>query len=242
MQAQSLFFIDFDGVICDSLPECYETSRRAYPLWRGDEETAHLPTDSDSRARFRAMRPLIRRGGDYLILQRALSQGIDLTSQEAFDHFARPYLPEKAAMEELFQNCRANFLSKEPERWFSLNPIYPGMKELLTPHRLNPMVLILSTKPSHFIHQILSFHGLQWPEEEILCAQKREKIEMIDELLDQREAADTYLLDDQLSHLLASSRHQVHPLLAAWGYLLDPWKSDSRVRTVDMDTFSELLR
>ena len=79
-----LVFLDFDGVICDSLPECYTVSLAAYyGLFRKSE----VPKDASGATEtvFRRFRPYIRRGGDYLFIQMAIHQGIRLESQEDFD-------------------------------------------------------------------------------------------------------------------------------------------------------------
>ena len=79
-----LVFLDFDGVICDSLPECYEVSLAAY---YGIYLKTTVPDDTavDTLKVFRHFRPYIRRGGDYLFIQLAIHQGISLESQEDLD-------------------------------------------------------------------------------------------------------------------------------------------------------------
>ena len=60
-----LLFLDFDGVICDSEPECFESSSVAYRKLKSPE---NVSKSLEHRSLFRQLRPLIRSGEDYLVI------------------------------------------------------------------------------------------------------------------------------------------------------------------------------
>ncbi len=161
-----LVFLDFDGVVCDSLPECSEVSRRAYHgFYLG--EAVPAPNVDDERS-FRQLRPFIRSGGDYLFIQMCLHRSMNIGNQADFDAVVgnNPSLGE--TFHELFYQARRELLATDPDLWYALNPLYPGMRELLAQLGSDPNMLILSTKEADFIGKILRFNGIPWDAGRIL--------------------------------------------------------------------------
>jgi hypothetical protein len=77
-----IFCIDFDGVICDSLAECYLSSAYALGL---SIDLRNLMVDPIYRS-FQKCRPFVRSGEDYIMIQHWLHQGRKLPAdQKEFD-------------------------------------------------------------------------------------------------------------------------------------------------------------
>lgn len=72
--------LDFDGVIVDSINECLATALNAYTRFCGkDQFCTDLRLVPEGLAdAFRSMRPLIRRGEDYVFLIQAFEEQRDL--------------------------------------------------------------------------------------------------------------------------------------------------------------------
>jgi phosphoglycolate phosphatase-like HAD superfamily hydrolase len=240
----SLIFLDFDGVICDSLPECYLTSRLAWEKLNGracdPAEAYNTVPDANHAKAFRLLRPFIRDGGDYLLLQHALSQGKTLSSQEDFDQFAETQKAFHKASLTLFQECRAELLDYDRSRWFDLNPLFDEIPSLL---RLaaRGAGFILSTKPEHFIREILHHHGITWRADRIICSGKRPKVDIITELLEKGESTRAYFVDDQIDHLLYPHDERITCLLASWGYILPQWLEEKSVPAVSLSQLEMLI-
>jgi phosphoglycolate phosphatase-like HAD superfamily hydrolase len=235
-----LVFLDFDGVICDSLPECYAVSRAAfYGLYLGSPEPE---TAQGDEALFRRLRPYIRRGGDYMFIQLALREGIDPRSQADFDAL----IAERRELDDhfhgLFYRARHELLAAEPERWYALNPLYPGMAELLGRYGGDGRFLILSTKEAAFIEKILAFNGIAWDASRICCSGKEEKRSFIDRIMDERMAERAIFIDDQIDHFKGASRHELRCLLADWGYVREDWLEDTRTEHVTLGQLDTLFR
>lgn len=213
-----LVFLDFDGVICDSLPECYAVSQAAYfGLYLGRKIPPSGPEDERT---FRQLRPYIRRGGDYLFIQHCLQRHLVIASQKDFDAVIQEEHGLDDTFHELFYKARRELLASDPQRWHELNPLYPGLKALLLKHGSHGDTLILSTKEADFIAKILAFNGIPWDASNIYCSGKERKLDFIDRVMDELGASQATFVDDQIDHFRGSSTHPVRCLLADWGYVL----------------------
>jgi phosphoglycolate phosphatase-like HAD superfamily hydrolase len=231
-----LVFLDFDGVICDSLPECYAVSLDAYynlylktadpatQIPAASQGTAESAVDSCTvEGLFRRMRPYIRRGGDYLFIQLAIHKGIRLESQADFDALVSSHHELDDPFHEIFYKARNALFRSDPARWYSLNPLYPGLREFLLRHSQHGDYLILSTKEAGFISEILRHHGIDWNLERIYCSGKERKLGFIDRIMDERGGHEAVFIDDQVDHFAGRARHPVRCLLADWGYIIPQW-------------------
>ena len=79
--------LDFDGVICDSIDECFISSWTAYFTLYLGRQPAYMPIGL--RRDFARLRPLIRGGEDFMLIQEILEQGGTASRQPEFDAFAR---------------------------------------------------------------------------------------------------------------------------------------------------------
>lgn len=234
-----LFFLDFDGVLCDSLPECYAVSRAAYyRMHLGAEEP---PDSARDEAAFARMRPFIRRGADYLLLQAAIRENLKLESQEDFDALAAREVDRDEVFQELFYRARRELLETDPNRWYKLNPLYPGIAEMLLRNRRNHDVLILSTKEAPYILEILRHNDVDWKKSQVYCSGKAPKLGFIDRILDERKADSAVFIDDQIDHFRGASEHPIRCLLADWGYIRADWLASGRTETISLKGLPEIL-
>lgn len=236
-----LVFLDFDGVICDSLPECYAVSRAAYfSLYLG---VAIPEPKAEDEQTFRQLRPYIRRGGDYLFIQHCLQRHLVIASQKDFDAVIQEEQGLDDTFHELFYKARRELLASDPQRWHELNPLYPGLRQLLQTHGGDGDVLILSTKEADFIARILAFNGIAWDSSRIYCSGKERKLAFIDRVMDELGAGQAVFVDDQIDHFKGTSTYPVRCLLADWGYVMPGWTEATReesagVASVRVETVS----
>ncbi len=102
---KGLVFLDFDGVICDSLLECLVSSWQGYyRLHLGKRETAVPIT---LRREFSKLRPYVRAGEDFILIQELINNKIPIRSQEQFDSQLAVRGEERMARyKELFYTAR----------------------------------------------------------------------------------------------------------------------------------------
>ena len=87
MGSNKLIFLDFDGVICDSIAETLVSSWLAYYKYIKKQ----IPTSMtcNFKKRFSIMRPLIRSGEDYILIQDILYHSLSVSNQQDFDRLLK---------------------------------------------------------------------------------------------------------------------------------------------------------
>ena len=213
-------FLDFDGVLCDSIPECFVSSYRAYRELLLGETITSIPLRDKTLAY--AYRPFIRIGEDFPLIHDIIRRGLVIGCQEDFDReIERAGEVTMAYYGRLFYQAREEFLAQDRKLWLDLNPLFPGMAELLTRTLDNKNVYILSTKKPPFIREILLHHGIDWDLSRILYPEDKTKKDVIESIIGEGEAL---FVDDQLDHLLlAAENKNITGRLAVWGYVKEPW-------------------
>ncbi|MFP4384392.1 MAG: HAD family hydrolase [Spirochaetia bacterium] len=231
-------FLDFDGVLCDSVQECFVSSWLAYHSVRTLEPVNSIPCQV--KEKFYTYRPLIRTGADYVLLQKALDKGIPLTSQKDLDDLQEHIGSETmAGYREAFYSVREFLLENHREFWISLNPLFecfiPGLKAAVR----EPEYTIISTKKSSFLAEILNSNNIRWPADRIIDSGKERKLSIIGTLLTDTDRA--VFIDDQIDHLLGNTDNRIKPKLAEWGYIKDEWLDQTEVDTIGKEELLSLL-
>lgn len=241
-----LLVLDFDGVVCDSERECFASSWLTYRELcahgaAGEPAPRRGPQRITLRARrrFRELRPLIRSGEDYVVIQHLLAR------EEAEPQFRAP------AAQEAFDGCRGalggariaaykralaatrdRFLQRDRAGWLALNRIYPHVHALLTRCDL-ANVRILSTKAAPLVREILRANAIRLPDAAVFHAASNpdgsdtRKLDVIAALLDALPGASALFVEDQLDHLLGNDDARIATYLADWGYVLPHWLAQS---------------
>lgn len=231
-------FLDFDGVLCDSLEECYQSSWLAFKsILPTEKEVPSAPDDTVWRDAFRTCRPFIRSGEDYVLLHKLLSEDKQINSQEEFDIELRRHSPkEMKAMKDMLYSVRDTLISLHEDLWMSWNPLYPGIEAALNSIKDFDTVYILSTKKASFIARILAFYGVNWNTDRILYTGSEKKLSIIEKICADEPAI---LIDDQVDHL-----DYDHPscqcYAALWGYISDEGAAQAK-RGLDLPEALNLL-
>jgi phosphoglycolate phosphatase-like HAD superfamily hydrolase len=236
-----LLILDFDGVVCDSIEECFVSSWIAYfNLYRG-EHPAKVPVTL--RADFGRLRPFIRTGEDYLVIQEALFDGVDLSRQDDFDGFAESEGAEKLrTFKELFTRARNELLEKDRKFWLSLNRVYPHVLSIFGRLPQEAPVHILSTKMPQFIKEILSYSRIHIPEDHIHESATKDKLVRVERLLAEGDFDRVIFIDDQIDHLRGNTNPKISVYLASWGYVKPEWLSGAHgVPLIDEEGFIRLV-
>lgn len=241
-------FIDFDGVICDSAAEClfsswaaYERLARSADSGPADRPPAPRAVPVALRQRFMQLRPFIRAGDDYVLIQHLLAGGRMPSRQDEFDQARRDAGPRTLARyADALNRVRQELMAHDRSHWLRLNPLYPGMAQLLRTADWET-TCILSTKRPPYIEAILDFHEVAPPPGAILHADSASKLEMVAMALNRRQAERAALVDDQLDHLVGNGDARIDVYLADWGYAKPEWLADPRVPTISRNELEGLM-
>ncbi len=219
---RSLLVLDFDGVICDSIDECFVSSWIAYYELYRREHAPQVPVRL--RAEFARLRPFIRSGEDFVLIQSILSKGVPVPDQAAFDAAA-----ERAGVEtlrtyrELFYAARRDLLSRDRAFWLSLNRIYPHIVAAFALLPVDAPVHILSTKRLEYITETLSEAHIHFPHARIHLSPTSTKLPTVEALRVAGGFERAVFVDDQIDYLLGNDNPQVDAYLASWGYVKPEW-------------------
>lgn len=216
----SLLFLDFDGVICDSLDECFVSSWIAY--YEKYKSAVPDRIDLEYRRQFDSLRPLIRNGEDYLVIHHALASGQSITDQSEFDH--RIESVGDVSMKQfraLMYEVRKGLVEHSRDYWLGLHAMFSWLMPTLAAAAEHPCVYILSTKRKEYILELLD--GVPIDRARVLSSNGRPKTEIITEYLDATAADNAVFVDDQIDHLRMVGDKRIRPLLAEWGYVKPEW-------------------
>jgi phosphoglycolate phosphatase-like HAD superfamily hydrolase len=226
---EGLIFLDFDGVICDSLLETLVSSWRGYYLLRGEAEPAAMPVSL--RRDFARLRPYVRAGEDFILIHELIAAKTRIHSQESFDAQAERRGAETIARyREAFYAARRDLLDSHRDYWVGLNHLYPHMSSGLARWVSYPSLYILSTKRADYIVEILTAKAIDMDPQRVLSCGAREKKNTILGVLERRQAERALFIDDQIDHLASDWARdpRIVGCLAAWGYVQQQWLKDPR--------------
>jgi hypothetical protein len=227
---QSAVFLDFDGVICDSVLECLVSSWTAYYRCRRTPSPTAVPLEL--RGRFTNLRPFARTAEDFVLIQELLDSGRQPQSQEEFDQERNARRDRLDRYRRLMYAVRGELLRKDPGRWFALHRLYPHVRQALPLWIPRKGFHILSTKRPRFIHAILHHYGFRMDRRRILPCLAGGKQRTIARTMQRKGIRLALFVDDQPDHLrperegrIAAGR-EVQRALASWGYLREEWLRD----------------
>ena len=230
--------LDFDGVVCDSLRECFATALATYeelhpesPLIRrlrgrcGDGRWHGLDVADDPIAiSFEAMAPLGNRAEDFGVALRAVEGFLELTDQGAYNAFYATIDGEwlerfHAAFYEQRDRARAFDL----HGWVDLHRSYPAFHELLR-RRSSETTLALATakdrRSAELLLDRMGIGGLFAPEQvydKETGTSKTAHLTAISRYTGADFEAITFV-DDKVNHLETVAPLGVRPVLAGWGH------------------------
>ena len=178
---ERVLVLDFDGVICDSIDECFVSSWTAYHTLYLGRQPAYMPIGL--KRDFARLRPLIRGGEDFMLIQEILEQGGTSSRQSEFDAFARAAGERKMKLfHDLFYQARGELLEKDRQSWLAMNRIYPHVVSAFERIPSGAPVYILSTKKPDFIAEILTAKSIRMPRDRILYSGNEPKMDIVERL------------------------------------------------------------
>jgi phosphoglycolate phosphatase-like HAD superfamily hydrolase len=219
MLKPDLVALDFDGVVCDGLQEYFETtSLVCQEIWG----KANL---EPYREAFYRLRPVVETGWEMPMVLRALMLGRSEAEilVDWGDRAAQMLLADGLNAQELGQlldGMRDRLMAKNLDGWLDSHRFYPGMLDVLA--NLESFVII-STKESRFIRQLLGREGIKLGPDQVYGKETgRSKGAVLGELLSRYD--EIWFVEDRLATLRAvrsqAELANVRLFLADWGYNL----------------------
>ncbi|MBN2351918.1 MAG: HAD family hydrolase [Spirochaetales bacterium] len=222
MGNEKLLFLDFDGVICDSLMETLVSSWRAYHQFILHDAPSVIAADFKSI--FARYRPFIRNSEDYILIQHIIFHGLNVLSQADFNALKiEAGESVMAQYQKVMNDARLELLEGDREYWLSLSPVFPPIRTALMKNPRHPGIFILSTKRKEYIDEILSAQQIEVLDRNIIVSGNQNKLDIIRRVMDACHAQRALFIDDQIEHLKAAHDDRIEVFLAAWGYVKKEW-------------------
>jgi phosphoglycolate phosphatase-like HAD superfamily hydrolase len=226
-----LLVLDFDGVICDSIDECFASSWTAYHVLHRGDPRRQVP--AGAREGFARLRPFIRTGEDFPLIQDLLANGARVRDQADFDAAARRAGVEKMQLyRALYYTARTSLLEEHRAEWLAMNRIYPHMARALSLLIPSAPFFILSTKKPPFIIEVLDHARISVPAERILFTENEPKLVTVERLRSEGGFAEAYFVEDQIDSIRFNTNPLINVRLAAWGYVREEWLAEPRAVTI----------
>lgn len=176
----TIFALDFDGVVCDSVGESSLSAwKHGLELW---PEVFGAPGAEGEKPRvldeLRRVRPVVETGYENTTLARALLEklpgyGVDEILND-WDNMSGGLMTtwglDRATMVEAFGRIRDDWIKSDFDGWLEPNALYPGVSEavLAAQGRGDAAVKIVTTKQGRFALAILDrMGGITIPEEDM---------------------------------------------------------------------------
>lgn len=249
---ERLFALDFDGVICDSALETGLSGWQvACHIW--EEMPQQMP--EQIMADFRQVRPIMETGFEAILICRLLFEGVPATL--VMDNFAnqlnkilaRDHL-DVSTLKKQFGDYRDSWITADLSGWIKMNPLYPGVSDLLEQIPLDQR-FIITTKQERFVSEILAANQIEiLPSNIYGLDRKLKKPQILEDLQRLHPQATISFVEDRLPTLLdvidTPSLTAVQLYFANWGYNTDVDKLQAlqhpRIKPLDSPSLHKLTQ
>lgn len=216
-------FLDFDGVLFDSLPEAYRLGRFAY---RGTD--VHAPVDEADYARFSSLRFFVTHSAQYWRIFRLIDliglSGDDADYRNAYTQLVEEgHADEMRLFDENFLGLRKTLIAEEHAFWLSLSKPYPFFYEVKSLFRSASSPIIVTTKNRAAVLENLMQEGIFASPERIMdkadCLRAGGKRSLIASFMAREGIARGIFIDDILENIReCEGLPGLECLHAGWGY------------------------
>ena len=242
--------LDFDGVIVDSIKECYVSGYNAFQDYMNMPNKIYKSSQisQDNFKQFELLREYVNFGQDYVFIFEIIKSGAHINHQIDFDDFIQDHEHLSSKFDELFYQERLILFNLHYPLWIELNPFYDGLQNLLKNPPKGVSVYIISTKRSEFIDAILKENNILAYDEHIYASNEEyTKVMIVKELLKiaSVKPRDFYFVDDQIKNVTQVAQTQVNSILALWGYNGNTQRLDAITQgllPMSLEDFHELFQ
>ena len=153
-----IYALDFDGVVCDSIHECFENSYKAYLLTL---DSSHLPESpyKEWREAFYQQRGLVRPSRNFFLLWDLIINCKEIPSDTVrFEKLALSSDKNSVRFDENLRRIRQNQIVNSRADFFEQNKLFKQVAELWA--FLPRPIYVVTAKDESITQQILDFNKL----------------------------------------------------------------------------------
>jgi phosphoglycolate phosphatase-like HAD superfamily hydrolase len=229
-------FLDFDGVLFDTVREVYAVSMIA--LDRSVRIT-DINFGSKHFEKFNRLRYLVGSAWNYYYIIQAIDkESLDSTSdiENEYKNLLNQRMQEEhSSFEKFFFQTRNQLRDKEHDHWLSMVKPYSivkNLRKIIT--AFQDQFFLVTTRDQESVEDLLNLHNLNILESNIFAkteyALHNSKAHIIQNLIDKHQIEESLFIDDLGEHLLACSTiESLYTIQAKWGYVVPEKKEDNSV-------------
>jgi len=226
--SKKIIVFDFDGVVCDSTDECMVTSWNAWENWESRKSFRKTVDEfsEDEKSSFRKVRPRVRGAGEYYILRRAFSEGINIENQEKYNKLEKHWQEYIKPFKIVFFEARDRLRKDDVNAWINLHPIFDGVIKTMKALNNQNRLYIATLKDAKSVRLILESQGLKIKEERLYDqSQIKSKLQALDRFRKQIGCSkgDMVFIDDNVTHLVEPKDAGYSVYLTTWGESMEEY-------------------
>ena len=229
-------FLDFDGVLFDTVQEAYAVSMTA--LGRS-ARIMDIDFESNHFKKFSKYRYLISTAWNYYCLIRSIDEKIaqpTIDLEKKFNKSLEQLQEEYRSLDENFFQARRHLQKVDCNTWLSLMVPYrftDDLRSLFSEYQ--DRFFLVTTRDRESVERVLHLHQLKVQEGNIFArdeyAEHNSKVEIIQKLMRSREIEESIFVDDFENHLIAcDSIEGLLPMQARWGYVVPDQAEDNSAK------------
>lgn len=231
---EKVYALDFDGVICDSIHECYENSYLAFRKTHPERNTPRQPMNSWKIA-FYNFRGLVRPSKNFYFLWKLITNGEEIPSDTVqFETQATAFSDSSERFEGIFTEVRDRILKLNQERFITQNPLFQEVREHWS--RLKNPLYLVTAKDPQLARLILQANSLEV--NGIFGKGSGSKSGTLIKLSEMHhvDISQVYFVDDNPEFVRETSKVGARVGLAKWGY--GPYQG---VFENNLESFSQVI-
>jgi phosphoglycolate phosphatase-like HAD superfamily hydrolase len=211
-----IYALDFDGVICDSIHECFHNTYQAFRVVRSELD---LPSKPKTlwREKFYKHRGLVRPARNFYLLWNLITNDLEIgLNTIEFETHAASLEDTLILFDEEFMSIRREQLDGDLQAFLAQNPLFPGVKEIWS--ELPRPLYIVTAKDEQITKLILEYNGLNV--DGVFGKGTGHKYQTLLRLAKSHEiaASSVYFIDDNPEFVSEAASIGVKTALSNWGY------------------------
>lgn len=202
---------DFDGVICDSIKECYFTAFHLY--YKINDIKSFSIFYKKNFLKLKKLRVFVKSGLDYFVAIYILDKKLIIKNKKDFESAKVILDISENKINKLFYRYRKEFVKKNYILWIAMNPLYKGLKKILIKLIKENILYVLTYKNKESVLDILNHNKIFIQKENVISLPYTKSKKMF------FKKNNKYIfIDDNISNLLDIDTINVKKYLAKWGY------------------------
>jgi len=221
----TIYALDFDGVLCDSVIETAISGYKiAQIVWTDMPKTS---ISLEMIEQFREVRPFLKTGYESVLILRLLHLGLSVEKlcSRYSAHIQKLIDDDKLDINEikkLFGKARDRWIEESLEEWIEMNPLFDGVVEFLDTID-KKYCYIVTTKQERFVKYILEAHHIQIDDENIYGLDREMgKVEVLHLIRKRHPHNHIVFIEDRLQALIEvlddGGVDNISLKLVSWGY------------------------